>query len=72
MANYKEIRGTLVKKRSTLCGRHYLYINDGSHTVSVEIGKSAFDRCPVGMQLTVGHIGRRLINIRPGIVENDD
>ena len=51
---------------------HYLYINDGNHTVSVIIGKSAFDFYSVGTQLTVEYIGHRLINIRTGIVENKD
>ena len=70
--DYKEIRGTLVKKKRTIFGGHYLFINDRSHTVSMKSGKSAFDLYSVGMQLTVGYIGHTLINIRSGIVENED
>ena len=70
--DYKEIRGTLIKKKRTIVGTHYFYINDGNHTVSVIIGKGAFDFYSIGAQLTVGYIGHKLINIRPGIVENED
>lgn len=68
--DYIEIQGTLIKKKRTIFGNHYLYINDGNHTVSVIIGKSEFDLYSVGTQLTVGYIEHRLINIRTGIVEN--
>lgn len=72
ISRYKEIRGTLVKKKSTVFGNHYLYISDGNHTVSVRVGRAVFDLYSDGMQLTVGYIGHKVINIRPGIVENDD
>lgn len=72
LEDYKEIRGTLIKKKRTVIGNHYLYINDGNHTVSVIIGKGAFNLYSVGSKLTVGYIGHRLINIRTGIVENED
>ena len=69
---YKEIRGTLIKKKRTITGNHYFLINDGNRTSSVIVGKSMFDLYSVGTQLTVGHIGHKLINIRLGIVENED
>lgn len=72
LANYKEMRGTLVKKRRTLFGKHIFYINDGVNTIPVVIGKVAFDHYNAGMQLTIGYIGRKTINIRAGIAENDD
>ena len=50
----------------------YLYINDGFNTVSVMTGKGAFDLYNVGMQVTVGYIGHKTVNIRPGIAENED
>lgn len=72
LSDYKEIRGILVMKRSTVFGKHYLFVSNGSNTVSLQIGKAAFDSYNIGMQLTVGYIGHRIINIRPGIVESDD
>lgn len=70
--DYKEIRGTLIKKKRTVFGRYRLYISDGANTVSVLTGKSIFSNIRIGTQLTVGYIGRNLINIRPGIAWNDD
>ncbi|MBR3332677.1 MAG: hypothetical protein IKG23_00130 [Clostridia bacterium] len=72
LANYQEVRGKLVKKRKTVFGNHYLYIDDGNKTVSVIIGQQAFALYEVGTQLTVGYIGHQMINIRPGIVKNID
>ena len=71
-ADYAEIRGTIIKKKHTIFGRCYLYITDGDRTVSVRAGKGIFDLYSVGMQLTVGYIGHKLINIRPGIVANEE
>ena len=71
-ADYKEIRGTIIKKKQTVFGRRYLYISDGDRTVSVVIGKSAFDFYTVGMKMTVGYVSHKLINCRPGIAGNED
>ncbi len=70
---YKEIRGTLYKKRHTVFGYRF-YIWDNSNTVAVTVGKGIFfdAHYNVGKKLTVGYIGRKLINIRPGIVVNAD
>ena len=70
MNDYKEIRGTLIKKKRTVFGRYTLYIR--ANTVSVLTGKIIFSNIRIGAQLTVGYIGRKLINIRPGIAWNDD
>ena len=72
MNDYKEIRGTLIKKKRTVFGRYKLYISDGANTVSVLTGKIIFSNIRIGAQLNVGYIGRKLINIRPGIAWNDD
>ncbi|MBO4384845.1 MAG: hypothetical protein J5854_05450 [Clostridia bacterium] len=49
-----------------------MYISDGTDAVSVMIGKAAYDLYTVGMRLTVGCADHKIINIRPGIVENED
>ena len=71
-ADYTEIRGTIIKKKHTIFGRCYLYIADRDRTVNVTVGKGIFDLYSVGIQLTVGYIGHKLINIRPGIVANEE
>lgn len=74
---YSEIRGTLIKKKRSIFGNYCFCINDGTRTVSVIVGKGLFDWdfYHIGMKLTVGYIGyinHALVNIRPGIVENED
>ena len=73
MSKYRDIRGTLVKKRKCLFGSTMIFvISDGKETVSVKVGKGLNSIYPVGCKLTVGYIGRKLINIRPGIVYDDE
>ena len=73
MSNYRDIRGTLIKKRKCLFNNNLIFvISDGKETVSVKVGKGLDSMYPVGCELTVGHIGRKLINIRPGIVYDNE
>ena len=73
MSKYRDIRGTLVKKRKCLFGSTMIFvISDGKETVSVKVGKGLDSIYPAGCKLTVGYIGRELINIRPGIVYDDE
>ena len=72
MSKYRDIRGTLVKKRKCLFGSTMIFvISDGKETVPVKVGKGLDSIYPVGCKLTIGYIGRKLINIRPGIVYDD-
>ena len=72
MSKYSEIRGVLTKKRKSFLGRFEIFvISDGTHTVSVKAGKGLGEMYEIGCELTVGYIGRRLINIRPGITYGD-
>jgi len=64
--NYKEHRGILVKKGKNIFGEYILKVNDGTKTVSVKVGKGLFDTYPLNSQLTIGFIGKKLINIRSG------
>lgn len=72
--NYKEIRGTIVKKSRILLGYRFFIRDDVGNTASVIVGKELFFSpfYPIGAKLTVGYIGHQLINIRPGIVANID
>ena len=73
MSKYRDIRGTLIKKRKCLLDNNLIFvISDGKETVSVKVGKDLDSMYPVGCKLTVGHIGRNLINIRPGIVYDNE
>lgn len=72
LSAYQEIRGKLIRKKRSLFGKYFFYISNGEKTVSVIIGKGAWHLYDVGSELTVGYIGHMLINIRPGIVGNED
>ncbi|MBR3290356.1 MAG: hypothetical protein IKI63_06240 [Clostridia bacterium] len=73
LSHYKDIRGTLIKKRHCLFGNTEIFvISNDKETVSVRAGKGLSSMYPVGCKLTVGYIGRKLINIRPGIVYDDE
>ena len=65
LENYKDIRGTLVRKRKCL-GRYMFIISDKKEKVKVIVGKGLYEDYSVGDRLTVGHIGKMLINIRRG------
>lgn len=70
---YKEIRGTLTKKTRFL-GKYVFTVSDVDDTAKVYVGKGLYNDklYVIGAKLTVGHIGRKLINIRPGIQANSD
>ena len=73
MSQYRDIRGTLIKKRKCLFDSNLIFvISDGKETASVKVGKGLDSMYPVGCELTVGHIGHKLINIRPGIVYDNE
>lgn len=73
LSDYKEIRGT-IKKKTHIFGKYYFVISDGEKDVKINAGKGLYDMpmYGVGAELTVGYSGKKLINIRPGIVENED
>ena len=65
MSRYSVHRCVLVKKYRTPF--HYvLLLDDHGKRFRVNAGKALYDLRKVGEKLTVGRIGRRLINIRPG------
>ena len=65
---YKEYTGILEKKFKNIWGEHIFKVNDGTKTVSVKVGKALFDRYQLNSKVMIGYIGKKLINIRPGII----
>ena len=73
LSKYRDIRGTVTKKRRYLFGKsEMILISNGKETATVKIGRALGSMYPVGSELTIGHIGRKLINIRPGIVSDEE
>ncbi|MDF2505767.1 MAG: hypothetical protein K0R06_3262 [Clostridium sp.] len=65
---YEEHRGILEKKVINIWGEYIFKVNDGSKTVSVKVGKALFDMYQLNSKVTIGYKGKKLINIRPGII----
>ncbi len=64
--NYTEHSGILVRKTKNVFGKYIFTINDGTKTVSVKVGKELFENYQLNAQLTIGFIGKKLINIKSG------
>ncbi len=65
MQKYSEHSGELVKKYRNIIGQYVLVIKDDGKNINVCVGKGLFDHYKIGQKITVGKVGRRLINIRP-------
>ncbi len=64
--NYKEHSGFLFRKTKNIFGECIFKVNDGTKIVSVKVGKELFEMYQLNSQLTIGFIGKKLINIRSG------
>ena len=70
MNKYSDHHCTLIKKYRTLF--HYvLVLEDNGQKFKVYVGKVLYFRTELGSQLTIGKIGRKLINIRTGVCKTD-
>ncbi len=65
---YEEHRGILEEKEKNIFGKYTFKVNDGTKIVSVKVGKALFDMYQLNSKVTIGHIGKKLINIRPDII----
>ena len=65
--NYKELRGTINKKDANLLKKHYFVVSDEKNQATIFMGEGLFDMYSVGEQVTIGYIGKKLVNIRKGI-----
>lgn len=70
--NYKELKGTINKKDTNIFKKYYIVVSDGKNQITFGVGKGLFDMYAVGEQVTIGYVGKKLINIRKGICENED
>lgn len=69
MQDYREIRGIIKRKYKNIFGKYIFVIADKDKEVSLFVGKGLYEMYNVKEQVTVGHIKKKLINIRPGIVK---
>ena len=63
---YNDYQGFLIRKYKSFFGKYVFVIEQDSNTVKFYVGKGIFDSVAVGSKLTVGLLGKKLINIRPG------
>ena len=70
--NYKEHRGSLIKKYRNVFGKYVLVIDEKGEKSKVYVGKCIYEDTKVGSKLNVREINHKLINIRPGICKNTD
>ena len=69
---YREIRGILIRKYRNIFGRYVFVLEENGTESTVRVGKMLYEQTSLGTVWTIGMIGRRLINIRPGIREPAD
>ena len=70
MNKYSDHHCTLIKKYRTLF--HYVWVlEEKGQKFKVYIEKALYFRTELGSQLTIGKIGRKLINIRSGFCKTD-
>ena len=70
MNNSSDHHCTLIKKYRNLF--HYVWVlEENGQKFKVYVGKALYFRIELGTQLTIGKIGRKLINIRSGFCKTD-
>ena len=72
MQDYKETRGTLVKKYRNLFGQYVFVLSENGKKTKICVGKALFESTKIGTEWTMGHIQKKLINVRPGICVRTD
>jgi len=63
--NYKEYTGGIIQKKKDLFSRCFFMVEAGMKKITVKVGKGLFDLYDIGDNVTIGHIKKKLINIRP-------
>ena len=71
MKEYNDFSGTIVKKSHNILFGYRFTLQSGSDTLTVSVGKGLYDIYSEGAQLIIGHIGKKLINIRPAGLSDD-
>ena len=72
MQYYKEMRGTLVKKYRNLFGQYVFVLSENGRKTKICVGKALFESTEIGTEWTMGHIQKKLINVRSGICVRTD
>ena len=72
MQDYKETRGTLVKKYRNLFGQYVFVLSENGKKTKICVGKALFESTEIGTEWTMGHIQKKLINVRSGICVGTD
>ena len=70
LSKYSEHHCILFKKKRTLF--HYVWmLQDNEGVFKVYVGKALYLDIDIGQQLTIGRIGKQLINVRRGYYKMD-
>ena len=70
MNKYSDHHCILIKKYRTLF--HYVWVlEENGQEFKVYVGRALYFHIEIGTQLTIGKIGRKLINIRSGFCKTD-
>ena len=70
LSKYSEHRCLLVKKYRTVF--HYVWVlEENGNRFKIHVGKQLYLLHPIRSRLTIGRIGKKLINIRPGFAKSD-
>ena len=72
LRNYKDVRGVVVRKYRNIWGKYILVMDENGKRTKIFPGKALYEYLELGSQWTIGHIDGHLVNIRPGICENED
>ena len=70
--NYKETRGVLVKKYRGIFGQYVFVMDENGAKTKVHVGKMIFEDAEIGTKWTIGQMGNKLVNIRPGFCKSID
>ncbi len=70
LSKYSDHHCTLIKKYRTVF--HYvLVLRDKEDAFKIHVGQALYSDIKIGQRLTIGRIGKRLINIRLGYCKID-
>ena len=65
LSNYSNHHCVLIKKYRNIF--HYIWVlEENGKTFKIYVGKALYFQAELGTKLTIGKIGRKLINIRTG------
>lgn len=70
LKDYKEIRGVLIKKYRNILGQCIFVLEENDKKARIRVGEMSYLNAELNTKWTIGYIGRRLINIRPGLCKN--